>query len=233
MFSYYGSKSKIVSKYPSPTHDLIIEPFAGSARYALKYWEKDVILVEKFDKVYRVWKYLQSVSPNDILNLPDVEPSKELSKVDGFSNLSDEEKWLIGFCVNRGSNAPKNFAGKFCNWNKDKIRISNDLHKIKHWDIRFGTYSDLKSYNATWYIDPPYQKMGVLYKENSINYAELGKWCKSRNGQVIVCENEGADWLNFSFLVSLGGQRKTSKEVIWYKHNAHYFPALQDYPPAN
>jgi site-specific DNA-adenine methylase len=35
MFSYYGSKSKIVKYYPCPAHDKIIEPFAGSARYSL------------------------------------------------------------------------------------------------------------------------------------------------------------------------------------------------------
>jgi len=33
MFSYYGSKSKIVDYYPPPKHKRIIEPFAGSARY--------------------------------------------------------------------------------------------------------------------------------------------------------------------------------------------------------
>ena len=30
MFSYYGSKGKIVDYYPPPKHKKIIEPFAGS-----------------------------------------------------------------------------------------------------------------------------------------------------------------------------------------------------------
>lgn len=47
MFSYYGSKSKLVNLYPEPLHDTIIEPFAGSARYSLKYWDKDIYLIEK------------------------------------------------------------------------------------------------------------------------------------------------------------------------------------------
>ncbi len=42
MFSYYGSKSKIVKHYPPPEYDTIIEPFAGSARYALMYYNKNV-----------------------------------------------------------------------------------------------------------------------------------------------------------------------------------------------
>jgi site-specific DNA-adenine methylase len=33
MFSYYGSKSKIIDHYPAPKFNKIIEPFAGSARY--------------------------------------------------------------------------------------------------------------------------------------------------------------------------------------------------------
>jgi len=37
MFSYYGSKKKIVKYYPEPVHDVIIEPFAGAAWYSLEY----------------------------------------------------------------------------------------------------------------------------------------------------------------------------------------------------
>ena len=40
MWSYCGSKSKLVKHYPTPKHNLTIEPFAGSARYALRYWER-------------------------------------------------------------------------------------------------------------------------------------------------------------------------------------------------
>jgi len=166
-----------------------------------------------------VWKYLQSCSKSDILSLPDVPPSMELMKIDGFSSLSEEERWLIGFCANRGSNAPKNFSGKFCNFDKDKIRILESLYKIKHWDIRNHSYELLEKVDATWYIDPPYQKMGNLYKNSEINYEKLSEWCRSRTGQVIVCENDGADWLDFNFLTSLGGQRKSSKEVMWYNIN--------------
>lgn len=63
MFSYYGSKSKVVDLYPSPKFGKIIEPFAGSARYSLKYFDRDVLLVDKdvfilvymTDSTYRKW----------------------------------------------------------------------------------------------------------------------------------------------------------------------------------
>jgi len=57
-----------------------------------------------------------------------------------------------------------------------------------------------------------------LYKygyNKPINYTELGEWSKSRSGQIIVCENVGADWMDFSGLVSMAGQRKPSLEAIW------------------
>ena len=49
MWSYYGGKSKVVDYYPTPKQSKIIEPFAGSARYALKWFDRDVLLVDKFD----------------------------------------------------------------------------------------------------------------------------------------------------------------------------------------
>ena len=70
MFSYYGSKSKIINLYPSPKHGKVIEPFAGSARYALKYFDRQVLLVDKYSVLVEVWHYLQQASEADILGLP-------------------------------------------------------------------------------------------------------------------------------------------------------------------
>jgi len=54
MFNYYGSKSKIIHLYPKPIFNKIIEPFAGSARYALKYFDREVLLVDKYEAVVRI-----------------------------------------------------------------------------------------------------------------------------------------------------------------------------------
>jgi site-specific DNA-adenine methylase len=66
MFSYYGSKSKIVHLYPTPKFDKIIEPFAGSARYSLRFWQKDILLVDKYPVIVDVWNYLKNASEKDI-----------------------------------------------------------------------------------------------------------------------------------------------------------------------
>lgn len=48
MWSYYGAKTNLVGYYPKPKYDRIIEPFAGSARYALKYFDRDILLIDKY-----------------------------------------------------------------------------------------------------------------------------------------------------------------------------------------
>ena len=79
-----------------------------------------------------------------------------------------------------------------------------------------GSYEDIQNQPATWFIDPPYQKMGFYYKHKDIDYNHLSEWCLSRDGQIIVCENEGADWLPFEPLCNLYGQRRQSRESVYF-----------------
>lgn len=216
MFSYYGRKSKFVKKYPKPEFDLIIEPFAGSATYALEYWENDIIIVEMYEKIVKIWEYLKQASPQDVLSLPDVSPRENVAEK--YKLLCDGEKYLIGFCINRGSRFPKLTAGMMCNWNDDKKRIARDLYKIKHWNIVHGDYRCIGNTQATWFIDPPYQfTTKTKYRHHDIDYGQLSTWCKSRSGQVIVCENQPANWLDFSALTEFSGQYRKTQEVMWHR----------------
>lgn len=134
---------------------------------------------------------------------------------------------LIGFSINGGSASPKKTAstkGNFgSGWAKTQKNIAANLHKIRHWDIRCGEYTDIESYHdnskgATWFIDPPYQDKGKYYRHNKIDFPHLANWCKERAGQVLVCENMGADWLPFQPLKELYGQKnKLTYEAIWIK----------------
>jgi site-specific DNA-adenine methylase len=216
MFSYYGSKSKIVDHYPSPKHDTIVEPFAGSARYALKYWEKDVVLIEKFDKVFKIWKYLQSASTDDILKLPVLEVGQTLND---FQLLCDEERWLIGYHLRRGCARPSLSSGDRCSWDKDKVRIANDLHKIKHWDIKFGDFFEQDIIpNATYFIDPPYTVQKHKYNHHKIDYDRLKGVIDTIDSQVIVCGNSDDKWLEFVPLKKMFGNKKSHIECIWTKN---------------
>ena len=216
MWSYYGRKTKVVQYYPSPKYGKIIEPFAGTGVYSLyeDNWKKDILLIDKYDVVIKVWHYLQQATKEDIMSLPDMQYH---DNVDIHTQLSEEEKWLIGFCINGGSAQPKKTTMKFNTWNRTKPWIADNVHKIKHWVIRQDDFHNLANEEATWFIDPPYQVGGIYYRHSNkfIDFKELAEWCKSRNGQVIVCENTKADWLDFIPMKRMKGALHTTTEAIW------------------
>lgn len=223
MFSYYGSKSKIVDFYPKPKYGKVIEPFAGSARYSLKHFENDVLLVDKYEVVVKVWKWLQQCSPNDIISLPKLEKGKDLRDY----NLSEGELLFLGLCAGISSTSPRfkisGFAGEQ-NGRKNRFkRIADQLYKIKHWEIRHDSYESIPNTKATWFIDPPYQCGGQGYVENKIEFTELAKWIKEREGFVMVCENTSADWLPFNPMVEMrGANQKFTTEAIWTNYPTVY-----------
>lgn len=211
MFSYYGSKSKVIDCYPSPQYSKIIEPFAGSARYALKYFDRDVLLVDKWDVIIKIWHYLQAASPADIMALPEPAYKDNIEKC----NLSEGERLLMGFLVARGVAHPQKIVQQFSDIRSAKKQIATQLFKIKHWTIRQGSYETIENQEATWFIDPPYQVGGHKYNQNKINFAHLATWSQSRQGQVIVCENTKASWLPFWPVRELNGAYSKTSEVIW------------------
>jgi 16S rRNA G966 N2-methylase RsmD len=98
--------------------------------------------------------------------------------------------------------------------------IAAQVEKIRHWQLIEGDYSQcVLDGPATWFIDPPYQLAGKHYRHGSsdIDFAALAAWCRTREGQVIVCENEGADWLPFEPLDAVKTTRagRRSREVVW------------------
>lgn len=220
MFSYYGSKSKIVDYYPPPKYGKIIEPFAGSARYSLKYWNRDILLVDKYEIIINVWRYLQDASEKDILSLPSVIKGQNIRTM----NLSEEERILIGFCIGRGNMMPMNVMGSFSDWELDKKRIAADLYKIKHWKIIQGSYSEIPNEPATWFIDPPYQYGGHKYRFSNklIDFKQLRLFCENRMGQAIVCENTKANWMPFKPMIDMTGAQEKTTEAIWSNHVTNY-----------
>lgn len=208
----------MVKYYPSPLYDTIVEPFAGTAVYSLfeNNWEKDIVLVDKYDVIVRIWWYLQQANEKDILQLPSLQKG---DKVDNYTELLPEEKWLIGFCINRGNPRPVKTANNYNSWDKNKVDIANNLHKIRHWRIYHQDYMELPNIKATWFIDPPYQHGGYKYKHNKINYTELAQWSRERMGQVIVCENTKANWMDFKPLKQMRGVQFTRTEAMWYSTN--------------
>lgn len=223
VMSYYGSKWMLSRKYPKHIHGKIIEPFAGSACYALQYPWLNVDLYDLNPIVCGVWEYLIKARESDILSLPLLEPGQRVSDL----GISQEAKWLIGFWTAGAICAPQDSATSWATssssanfWGiKCRARIASNVHKFKHWRIFNKSYHDVENERATWFIDPPYQDKGKRYTCSSkdIDFRHLGDWCKSRSGLSIVCENSGADWLPFEPFEIIRGayRRRQSQEVVW------------------
>lgn len=219
-FSYYGTKKRIVKKYPEPKYETIIEPFAGAAAYACAYPELNVKLYDAYDKIAEVWRYLIVSSKQDILSLPDLVTGQKVTDYD----VPLGARYLIGFCINPGSSCPKITASQRSKWPNYKLRIADFVPKIKHWEIFEQSYIGIPNERATWFVDSPYQKAGKYYFGHSdIDFPALGIWCQSRLGQVIVCENEGADWLPFKFLTNHQGSMQKNVEVVYIQDDEDCF----------
>lgn len=224
MIPYFGSKSNLAGKYPPPKHSKIIEPFAGSARYSLKYYNRDILLIDKYPVIIEIWHYLQNASENDILGLPKIQKGQ---KVSDFT-LSDIEVKFMGFLVQASQGQPRNSTGTLngIDVERDLKRIAKNLFKIKHWVIKEGSYEDLENEEATWFIDPPYQYGGehqYKFGNKQIDFGKLAEWCKSRKGQSIVCETTKADWLDFKPMVkNFGSNCTNTTEAIWSNHKTNY-----------
>lgn len=222
MFSYYGSKSNLVHYYPKPKYDKIIEPFCGSARYSLKYFDRDVTICDKYDVVIKIWKYLQNCSKKDILGLPKLTLGLDIRGL----NISEEERLFLGMNAGISSMAPRNKVSSFAaiqNGRKNKYKIiADNLFKIKHWEILLSDYSDLSNDFATWFIDAPYQFGGHAYIEGDINFNDLKKWSIERNGHIIVCENTKANWMKFKPITKIHGAMSRTTEAIWSNFPTNY-----------
>lgn len=213
-FPYYGSKWNIARHYPKPAHDLVIEPFAGSAGYATFYACPQVHLIDADPIITGVWSYLIGASVEDIMALPELPEVGDC--VDDYA-ICQEAKWLIGFWLNRGSASPKKTRTAYSArtdkaqlvWGpRAKERIASQLRAIRDWKVTLGSYEDVPNVEATWYVDPPYTDKGKYYRKTFGEFDQLGQWCKTRKGMVVVCEGDGATWLPFqrmgAFKTSLG-----------------------------
>ena len=162
-----------------------------------------------------------------MLTLPDLEEGQTVDDL----NVCEEAKRLIGFWINKAASRPVKSPSK---WFREGVyrdqmwglsirrRIARQLRYIRHWRVHNSSYEAAeREGSATWFIDPPYQIKGSHYKFGSkgLDYSRLADWCRSRRGQVIVCENEGAKWLDFKFVGAIKAGRtqenRFSREVVW------------------
>lgn len=224
MFDYYGSKNMLAKRYPAPKHGLIVEPFAGSAAYSMFWLPKNpnlkAVLVEKSQRVYDAWMWLKSATEKDLDALLD--QLKLGERTTNFFIMSSQTSNAFFGC--RYMTINKRMVDRFPGSVK---RMKSLLPIMPRVEIVHGNYAQIPNVEATWFIDPPYQPVngsirGMGYDKKSnctsldIDYPVLGQWCMERKGQVIVCEQEGADWLPFRILCQTkNSQDKRYREMVW------------------
>lgn len=222
MFPYFGRKMKIHGRYAPPLHEHIVEPFAGSASYALLHHAKHVTICEKNQMIAQVWRFLiEKLSEKHIAKWPD-----ELKKGQDLRELkiSVEERRYIGFWAQPGSSRPGYTVTEFGEkqWSRAKQFIRGHLPIIRKWTLIEGDYSLAPDVEATWFIDPPYYVAGGTYLTflEPEEYKALGKWCLKRRGQLIVCEGAGADWLPFKKLCDFTSfEGRKSIELVYTRNS--------------
>lgn len=191
----------------------------------MRYFNRDVILVERYPVVAEMWRFLIGTTTAEVLRIPEVEHVDELP-----SWVPEGARALVGFSMNAACTSPrkqlsagrKKLAGmgrKYEGWSHlHRERVAFQVPLVSHWKIIEGDYTSAPDIEATWFVDPPYSNSpGAQYIHADVDYEALGAWCRARSGQVIACENEGATWLPFRTFKTLkaGVNGHGSKEVIW------------------
>lgn len=230
-FRYYGGKWRAVSRglYPQPLHTHIVEPFAGSAGYALHHAHLHVTLVERDPVVAEIWRWLTATNPEEVRSIPFVDSVNDLPE---WVPLG--ARHLIGFSMNGATSSPRvtlsagarklRDAGRtLYGWTHElRERVATQVPHIRHWNIHEADYTIVGAKMswppATWFVDPPYVGAGSHYKfgPSQICYAQLAEWCRTLPGQPIVCESQDAEWLPFRALATTkaGPRSGVSREAV-------------------
>jgi len=219
-FPYFGAKFMRAPKYPKPAFRTIIEPFAGAAGYSVRNHTHNVHLIDASQFVCGVWDFLIRARSAEIRNIPLMKAGQSVDDL----NVCQEAKWLLGFWINQGSSVPKKTMGgrasnrAFGTWGEGpRERLAQQVELIRHWRVEQGDYRCAPDVKATWFIDPPYQDQGKQYQHTVSDYVRLASWARSRQGEALVCESAGADWLPFGPVTTVAGaSHRITQEMLWH-----------------
>lgn len=229
LFKYFGSKWQTAKHHPAPIYDTIIEPFAGSACYACHYPEREVILFDKDPDVVALWQWLISADPAEIMSLPveslvQGQDLRELGLSDGSALLI--RHWQRSCSTQSWTVSSRN--NKSGQWDRSAQRqVAANVQRIRHWNAFCVPFEELPDCQATWFCDPPYQHVhGYKHTRKAIDFQQLAHFCATRSGQVVVCEQQGADWLPFEHFRTIAAKTKERMsgekmardlEVLWHR----------------
>lgn len=227
VFSYYGSKSKVAHLYPAPRFDLIVEPFGGSGAYAWRHHRGHEVWINDLDPItYSIWMFLQSDDALGWINqIPDdIQQGNKASEL--IPDCPNGLLELLRAEANGGTQGSRGVHDQITKfgtavWHRIKPKLRQAIPVVRDWQITNLPYSRMVNVEATWFVDSPYANpAGNRYRTGFTDHATLGTWCRTRRGQIIACENDGADWLPFRYLSDRQGvhsryQLSRTAEVVW------------------
>lgn len=240
-FSYYGAKYTAAKHLGAPRRDLVIEPFAGSAAYSTRWGVRNVHLYDVSADICDLWDFLINSSSADIAAIPD-----QFEDIEQVMQLDRGPQLLCCYWLAKGRVKPtRKIPPWYFDWRRKtnchvwseavKKRVIAQKPMISNWSIDQMSWEKIPVIDAHWHVDPPYNnEAGSKYPHSEIDYKALGEWCRDLPGSVDVCENLGADWMDFNHLcdvVSSRGRRNgaVSKEAVWRDTEFTPTPKEQDH----
>ena len=227
---YYGGKWRAAPRYPEPECNTIVEPFFGAGGFSSRYANRKVIGIDISPVICGIWRYLIATPAAEILSLPDI---PEGGTVDDMG-VCQEARWLAGFWCNNGAAQPRKTPTRWTDCEVDgtvkwgwgqraRQRIAGHVDQIRHWQVIEGDYREAPDIEATWFVDPTYQTpAGSHYPHTVDDHHALGRWVLERKGQIVPCDQEGADWLPWTGALDLKstkgrGRTGVSREVFYHR----------------
>lgn len=229
-FVYYGGKKGLARYYPPPAYNTIIEPFAGSAGYALHWWRPGVrvVLVEKDPAVVGLWRRLQAPDAADDLRAVVCPPVGErISDAlvllgqggqcgqggQGGNQKAEAQVPLASLIAGGASQMQTAFAGRAFavtsrmarDWPSHQARLIRSLPTIRDWEVIEGDYTDAPDVRGSWFIDPPY-------------YVPPDRPCTNGDGYRM-----GASQIDFDHLAGWCRERK-GQVVVCEQEGATWLP---------
>ncbi|KKL61251.1 hypothetical protein LCGC14_2197200, partial [marine sediment metagenome] len=213
MFNYFGSKYTLANTYQPPKHDVIVEPFAGSAQYAM-HWMRErsditCVLYDSDPVVIESWNRMLAATPEEIMEWS-VNVGDQVNDYVDVANYGGHPNRIVNDRIAR------DFRNSQPKWARTRAAVGERVTIIE------GDYTQAPDIEVTWFIDPPYVDAGHRYRHGNtgIDYEALAEWALTRRGQTIVTEAGSADWLPFAHHktqhsnLGLTG----SHELVWYSH---------------
>lgn len=225
LFKWFGSKWSASKHYPAPRFDRVVEPYAGSAGYALRFGAgRRVIIAERDPHLRLLWRWLISeATAAQILEIPlDLPEGLDIRALGlNIGQATLLKTWQrtnnVGNCWTTSA-----WGSKPGQWTAStRARVAAEFSAVRSW-ILTDSAEDLfasPAAPATWFVDPPYQ-FNYRYKTAPLAYSTLGAQLASLPGEVIVCEARdpktglAPNWLPFvDFRRTVTSRRKAGNHT--------------------